>query len=168
MKSSLIHSKKGFTIIETLVYLGLYAIIMGGAITAVYTIFSSSAHNQTQAMIQEEGSYLLGKIDWVLSNAHTVEEPVSTGSVLSIIRFDGSSASISQNGKDMQIIEGSYPLQVLNNTNITIRDLVFIHTNSSADGINPESVQASFTVYATTSDGLSFSRSFVTVKYLRK
>jgi type II secretory pathway pseudopilin PulG len=160
--------QSGFTLIETLVYLGLYAIIMSGALTAIYSIFESSAHNQAQAMVQEEGTYLIGKVDWALSNAASVQSPATTGSDLQITRFDGTTVDISQNGEAMQYAENGAAPQILNNTNIGVTGLQFTHAQASSDGIDPESVQAIVTIAATTTDGHVFSRSFTAIKYLRK
>jgi hypothetical protein len=156
---------------ETLVYLGLYAIIIGGALTAVYSILESSAHNQAQAMVQEEGSYLIGKIDWVATNIVSIQSPAAGplgGSTISVTKYDGSTASVRQNDSNLEFADNANPFVVLNNTNVGVSDVTFIHTLPTADGINPESVSAIITVNATTSDGHVFSRNFYTVKYLRK
>lgn len=162
------NTKRGFTLIEVLIYLGLYSIIMGGAVTAIYTIFESSAHNQAQALVQEEGGYLIGKIDWALANARVVLQPASSGTTLSVTKYDGSNTTVSLAGTDMQIQEGVIPLQTINNSNVRITSLTFTHASASADGINPESISAVFTIGVTTSDGFVFSRDFSTMKYLRK
>jgi len=166
-------SQKGFTLIETLIYLGLYAIIMTGALTAIYTIFESSARNQVKAMVQEEGTFILGKIDWALTGAKTIGSPPtgSTGSTLSITKFDSTAGNpivISLSGANAMISRSGNPGAVLNNSNVSVTNLTFTHTSASGSGSNPESVAASFTLQATTSDGLSYSQSFATVKYLRK
>jgi type II secretory pathway pseudopilin PulG len=161
-------AQSGFTLLETLIYLALYSIIISGALAAIYSIFESSAHNQAQAMVQEEGSFLIGKIDWALSNTASVQSPASTGTDLAITKFDGTSVDINRNGQNMQYAENAGSPQTLNNSNIGVTDLQFVHAKATADGINPESIQATVTVAATSSDGRVFSRSFTTMKYLRK
>jgi Tfp pilus assembly protein PilE len=159
---------RGFTLIETLVYLALYAIIISGALTAVYTILESSARNQTQAMVQQEGTFLIGKIDWAVSNVSSIQSPVATGTALVVTKYDGNIVSVQQNGANLEISENAGPFQTLNNTNIGISHILFTHTLPDADGIDPESIEANMTIFATTSDGHVFSREFTTVKYLRK
>ncbi len=168
MKRDHAYSQAGFTLIETLVYLGLYAIIILGALAAAYGMFESSAHNETAAMIEEEGDYLTTKIDWALSDAASIRLPASPGSVLSLVRSDGSSVVISSFGTSMLIQENAAPAQVLNNSSVSIVGLAFVHTLSTSDGVDPESVSASFTLDATTSDGHELSRDFSTLEYLRK
>ena len=160
--------RRGFTLIETLVYLALYAIIMTGAITAVYSIFESSARNETIAMIEEEGDFLQGKFEWNIANASSIELPESSGSMLTLTLHDGSHVVLSSSGTNIQIAVDGGEAEILNNTNVSIPDLAFVHTLPSSDGIDPESIRASCTMQATTSDGHALSRDFSTLKYLRK
>ena len=168
MKRNLYTSKGGFTLIETIVYLALYTIITLGALVAVYGLFESDAHNETAAYVEEEGDFLIGKIDWVLSDTVSVQSPVDTGGLLSVTHSDGSVVRIQNIESDIRIQEGVARSETLNNSNVSVVDLVFIHTLSTADGLDPESVLASFTLYATTSDGHVLSRDFSTLEYIRK
>jgi hypothetical protein len=158
----------GFTLIETLIYLGLYTILIGGMLAAVYSMIESDAHNETVAMLEEEGDYLIGKIDWVLSDTATVQAPFSSGGTLTVTRFDGSSASISVLGASLRVRDGGASPQTLNNSDVSLAGVVFVHTQAQNDGIDPESVAASFTMRATTSDGHVVSRDFSTLRYLRQ
>lgn len=167
---------RGFTLIETLVYLGLYAILMTGALVAMYSLFESSNRNLVKAMVQEEGSFLTGKIDWVLTGVQTINLPVvppspTSGPTLSVTKYDtsiGNPIVIGLSGHDLTISKAGGPATALNNSNVSLGNLVFTHTAASGDGINPESLSASFTLFSTTSDGLPFSQNFSTIKYLRK
>jgi hypothetical protein len=159
--------KRGFTLIETLCYLGLYTIIIGGMLSAIYGMFQSDAHNETQAMLEEEGDYLMGKINWVLSDTASVQSPTDSGNILTVIRSDGSSASISSVGGALHMREKVGTMQVLNNTNVSILNLTFLHLHSQNDGITPDGVSASFTMIATTSDGYTLHRDYATLQYLR-
>ncbi len=166
-------SKKGFTLIETVIYIALFTLIITGTLASTYSIVSSSARNQTKAMIQEEGSFLVGKIDWVLTGIQSATVG-GGGSTLSVIKFDtsiGNPLVLDQTGGNLSLTRGTNPPQVLNNSNITLTCPVtgcFVHTAASGDGINPESVSAFLTLHAITSEGLPYSQDFSTVKYLRK
>jgi hypothetical protein len=160
--------KRGFTLIETLIYLGLYAIVIGGMLASVRAMVESNARNETVAMVEEEGDYLTAKIDWTLSQAISVQAPLSSGDMLSVTMLDGSSISISDEAAALCIRSGGAPAQVLSNSNVSIIGLTFIHALSTSDGMDPESVSASFTMQATTSDGHAIRRDFSTLYYLRK
>lgn len=161
---------RGFTLIETMVYLALYAILIGGAITAAFGMFESAERNQMKAMVELEGIYLIGKIDWALTGATTVD--VSPTGTLYVNR---SGISASDNplifdvaGGMLRLTRGAGIVQSLNNTNVSVGSLTFVHATSSGDGTNPESIKASFSLNARTPNGLLYSQNFETVKYLRK
>lgn len=160
--------KNGFTLIETLIYLALFAIIMTGVLTSVYSVSETSSRNQAQAMVLEEGTFLVGKIDWALSGAREIDQPTSVGNTLLLTRFDGSTITIEATGTDMLLTRDSSSPQVLNNTNVSVENLTFTHIEATGDGINPESLEASFTVSTRTQGGLPLSQNFSTIKYLRK
>jgi len=172
---------EGFTLIETVIYIALFAFIMTGALVSIYGILGSSARNQTKAMVQEEGSFLLGKIDWALSGVETINLPddsdgdgIELDLTLSVKKFDTSPENpivITLSGGDFTISRGGGAAQTLNNTDVTVScDPLgcFTYRAETGDGINPESLEAKFNVSALTSEGLPFSQDFSTIKYLRK
>ena len=157
----------GFTLIETLVYLALYVIIIGGGLTCVYSLFESSARNETAAMVEEEGDYLAGKIDSALSNATSVIAPLTSGTTLIVSYADASTLTIMKSGTHIALQRNSTAVSVLNNSHVSITTLAFTHVIPKSDGVNPESVSVVFTLSATTSDGHVLSRDFSTLRYLR-
>ncbi|MEK7177077.1 MAG: type II secretion system protein [Patescibacteria group bacterium] len=160
--------KNGFTLIETVIYLGLFAIIMTGVLTAVYSVSQTGSRNQARAMIQEEGTYLLGKIDWVLSGVKTINLPIGSGDVLQVNTFNGNAIEVGLSGLNIYLSRLPNSPEILNNTNVEISELEFIHTEVSGDGINPESVEVNIIITTRTQDGFLFSQKFSTVKYLHK
>lgn len=163
-------NRAGFTLIETLVYIGLFSMIIGGAIISAYNIFESTNRNQTKAMVAEEGIYLIGKINWALTGATSVNVPFSNQ--LSVTKFGIPSTDnplvFDDSLGEMRLKRGANAPQVLNNANVMVNNLIFVHTVSSGDGITLESISASFTIDAKTPEGLQFSEDFHTVKYIRK
>ncbi|KKW18275.1 MAG: hypothetical protein A2131_00525 [Candidatus Sungbacteria bacterium GWC2_49_10] len=158
----------GFTLIETLVYLGLFSILIGGALVAAFGIFESNGRNQTKAMVQEEGQFLAAKIDWVLSGVRSVDAPPasSPGSLLSVTKYGGGTVEVSLAGTDMRIQRNAGPVRTLNNSNVKVSGVAFTHMYSGAE--NPESVEARFRVSARTPGGVDFTEDFFTVKYVRR
>ena len=165
--------RDGFTLIETLVYLALLAIFIGGAVVATYSIIEAAGHNQTRAMMQEEGDFLIAKINWALSGAQTVTSPPfdavtpSQSGLLSVSKYGGANVTVTISGSDMQYhdVGGT---NTLNNSNVQVSSLLFTHTASSGDGVDPESVKATFIVSAKTPAGAVLTQNFSTVDYLRR
>jgi type II secretory pathway pseudopilin PulG len=65
--ASLRRGEAGFTLIETVIYIALFGIFIGSAVVAGYDLLQSNDANQTQAHMETEGQFLLGKIKWDLA-----------------------------------------------------------------------------------------------------
>ena len=172
------YKNNAFTLIETLVYLALFAILMGGAVAVAYTVFESAGRNQTRETLQQEGDFLIGKIEWVLSGLQrdqitspSLDSPQS--SILQVTKY-GSSFTInvlencSESATTNIFLQRDSNCLQLNNSNVQISKLVFNREVTSGGGINPESVSASFTLTARTENGMLIEQKFSTTKYLRK
>jgi Tfp pilus assembly protein PilX len=83
--------RNGFTLIETLVYLTLFTIIVGGMCMSVYMFFAATTRNAAHAMLQDEAEFILRKSAWLIASATTVYTPSSGGTnqVLSVRGEDG-------------------------------------------------------------------------------
>lgn len=168
--------------IETLVYLGLFAILIGGAFTAAYGIVESSGTGQTKTMMQEEGDFLIAKITWALSGVQVINQPTvgTPGSLLSFNKVTGLDANnqpiiapvtVDLSGTDMQVSYPSNPIPnvfTLNNSNVEISNLVFTHDSVSGGTIKPESIESTFTLSALAPDGKMLTQDFTTTIYLKK
>jgi hypothetical protein len=75
----------GFTLMETMIYIALFALLMSGAIIGVYNLLEGSSRNVAATGIQEEGVFLNRKINWALSVAKTISPNPSGGDTLSIV-----------------------------------------------------------------------------------
>lgn len=172
---------RGITLIEIVIYLGLYALLMGGAVLSAYALISTSAHNQAKALVQEEGNYLISKIDWALGGAKGINDPndanpltTDYGTRLSVSRYDpaaGEPIVFSITDGVVYMRRSGNPAVAISNADVRVACPLlgcFAHTSASGDGINPESLTATFTVSITTSDGRSYHQDFSTVKYIRK
>ncbi len=68
---------KGFTLLETIIYLALFSVLMSGALVTVYTLLQSGTQNLGGASIQSEGLFVNRKLTWALSGATAVTVPDS-------------------------------------------------------------------------------------------
>lgn len=173
---SKLRSHRGVTLIELVVYIALFSLIIGGAIVAAYQIFESSGRSQTHAMIQEEGDFLLAKINWSLSGIQTISAPVlpsggvacTSSNTLSVTRWDSAIGTlvIDVLGADMRIARGGNQPNVLNNTNVTVSNLLFKYCYMG--GSNPASIASSFTLRSRSPNGLPVTQDFFMTNYVRK
>ena len=158
--------KKGFTLIETIVYLALFTLIIGGLFVAAYALIESVGRNQTKAIVQEEKGFLVGKIHNVLNAARSASV---SGPILVVYEY-GSPVQVCVSGMDLRILRNSGDClisgSILNTEYVAITDAVFLH--AYAGGLNPERLEVGFTISAKTPNGMSISEHASTTGYIRK
>lgn len=154
---------KGFTLVETLVYIALFGILVGGFVVSAYGLFESNNRNLAKAMLQQEKDFVVGKINWALSGAQSVTVPAAgaSGGTLTLTKYDGSTITLGLSSGAVTV-EGS----AITNSNVTVTKLVFIRTY--AGGASPESVEAGFTISTLTQDGKSIYQTASTTRYIRR
>ena len=175
-QSGLALSCTGFTLIEAIVYLALFGIIMSGAVITAYQIVESSGRTETRAMVQEEGDFIVGKINWALSGIQSITAPATpipggactVSNTLSVTKWDASIGNIliTLSAGDVTLGRGGNQPKPLNNSNVTVTNLGFTHCYTG--GINPESIALAFTVSALSPNGVTISQDFFTSNYVRK
>lgn len=137
----MLRTSPGFTLIEIALYVGLFALLLGGTIAASFDFVASNARNETEAMAEEEGNFLLDKFIWNMNQGLPYTD-------------------ISLNAGHMIYTSGTTSPVTLNNTDTTITNLNFVHTLSTSDGLTPESVAIHFILSARTENGRVINQSF--------
>jgi Tfp pilus assembly protein PilE len=59
---------KGFTLVETIVYIALLGLIMTGALLTSYELILSSQKSSGKTTMQEEGTFVMRKLEWALAD----------------------------------------------------------------------------------------------------
>ncbi len=146
----------GFTLVETLVYSGLFAIVISFAVIIFYQIVSLESQNRTRREVETEADFLMRKIVWALNSAESVSSPAAgaTSSVLTLSRYN-----FSQNPLTFDVSSGSVRLgrgggtaAPLTNGNVNVTEIVFSHLVAS--GTAPEAVRITLSVVASTSEAV--------------
>ncbi len=127
--------KKGFTLIEILIYLALVSLITTIAIASVYPLIDNYYRNQARLDIEGEVNFLMRKINWALMGAYLINQPTagSTSTTLSINKegFSQNPIAFDVNNGDFRIsLAGAGPI-VLNNVNVKIEKAEFEHISQS-------------------------------------
>ncbi len=156
-------TQKGFTLIETLIYITLFTIVIGGGMVAAYQIIQAANASQNYIALQEEANFLLRKIDWTMSGVTQICS-ISTNK-LAVTKsyptvctiYSESILTITQNS--ITLASGNGISVPLNSSSIIISDASFI---SAGNGVT-----AKFTMTSSI-DGRNISESFSTTKYLRQ
>jgi prepilin-type N-terminal cleavage/methylation domain-containing protein len=137
---------KGFTLMETMIYIALFGIIMTGAVVGTYNLIEGGNHNINSTRIQEEGTFLNRKINWALSGA-TAATISGGGSTLTVTRPDLGAQSplvISGTGNIITIARGTGAAVELNSDRFSISNVAFAYT-AAVNG-RPPSVSVNFKV----------------------
>jgi len=148
--------QKGFTLVETLIYIALFAFIIGGSILTSAQLLQGSSQTATKAGIQEEENFVLRKIDWSLSGASSISVPSQTA--MTVTRYDGNTVDFRLNASAVEMREsviGTY--LPITTSNVAVNDLKFIYIPVS--GTAPAGVTAQIIVNSADAS---------TTKYLRK
>jgi type II secretory pathway pseudopilin PulG len=158
-----IKSGKGFSLIETIIYIALFSIIMTGAFVTAYQLLDGSGRLNAKAITAEEGNFAVKKIEWAMTNLDPSSTPTVGGSgcfqTLSIQRTsDPTNVAISLEtvgGKNyLKISQNGGQMATTTTENVSVSCLQFETISGTPTGITA----------TTTIDGLEF----VVTKYIRK
>jgi len=171
--------REGFTLIEALIYLALFSLIMGGTLAAAYNLAQADGQSSTEAMLQNEGDFVLAKIAWAESGVTSIVAPAlgQAGAALSvnkIVSFDSSGNpvtiplvfSLDQSGTVLQVAENGASPEPLTNANVTVSNLSFYYALDSGIGGSIQSIGTRFTLSARTPQGRLLSQDFAATSTL--
>ena len=151
----------GFTLIETIIYIGLFAVIMTMGLPAVFQLLEGSGQTNGKATVQDEENFVLRKIDWALGSidpSKSYTPSLGTSAMLSLTRYDGTKVAVRQSGTEVQISEdGGVTYLPLTSSNVSVSALSFTYIAPSGSG--PAGISATMTM-----NGFDAS----TTKYIRK
>ncbi len=162
---------KGFTLIETVIYIGLFTILMGTGFIAVYNLIEGSNRLNTRAVTAEEGNFVLRKINWALTGisvstaditSPSTALPYLTNNTLTIKRWYGSQkipVTIQYNSvsKSIEMSENGTALIPITTPNVTVTLLQFKYLPPTST--SPAGIKATMTINGTT---------FAITKFIRK
>ncbi|OGI68550.1 hypothetical protein A2738_01575 [Candidatus Nomurabacteria bacterium RIFCSPHIGHO2_01_FULL_42_15] len=77
---SIKNNKSGFTLIEVIIYIALFSLLLGTAFVAAYQLIDGSVRLGTKNTIQDEGNFIMRKINWALTGVDPSTVPVISGS----------------------------------------------------------------------------------------
>lgn len=157
------NDRSGFTLIEVVVYLALFGILFTGAVTGAYSILESTGRNYTRAVMQEEGEFLLAKINWAVSNASTAQVP--EGGVL-MATVAGIDLEFKLSGTDLVLSRDAAAALPLNGSEVTINSDSLYFVDITAAG--SPGIKYGFDLAGKTSEGYEMVSSFESTAYLRK
>lgn len=147
---------KGFTLIESLIYIALFTLILSGGFATAYNLIEGTDRLNTRTVIIEESNFVLRKINWVLNGAETVTVPSSN--TLEVTKFDGKEYEITLDGTVIEMSEVGGETNVpLTTENVEVLSLNFEYL--PADSGSPAGIISTINI-----DGIIST----TTRYIRK
>ena len=155
--------QSGFTLIETLVYLGLFSILMGGSLVCVYGVLETSANTRARSELQEEGDFLIEKFDWALSGASSVVVSPHTISI-NKYGYGQNPLQFAIAGSNISLQQGSAPAVLLNARSTQVTSSAF--TDIPSTNNIPEGAEFSIALSKNSDNGKTMTQTFSLTKYL--
>ena len=166
-------SRKGFSLLEMLLYVSICSVLLLSLSLASTFLLSSRVKNQSIADVHQQGSQVIQLITQTIRNAKSIDIPSvgATSSALTVTVVDQllSPTVFDISNGVLEIKEGSGPNVLLTNSHVTVSSLLFqnISSTSSLD----RTVQVSFTIDYKNPSGrneYSFTKSFTGSATLRQ
>jgi type II secretory pathway component PulJ len=162
------NSQSGFTLIETLLYIGLFALVMTAILLATHQLIELADKSQTRAQIEIESQFVFDKIDEAIDGASimaisendgiqalSITNPsLSSGQSPVVITRDDVNSSVS-------LQRGMHPATKLNGTIAPVSSLDFVITTT-------ETTQTLKTSLIITSPLLATPQTYINIRTIRK
>jgi prepilin-type N-terminal cleavage/methylation domain-containing protein len=149
MKSNQLKRKvnKGFTLIETLVYVAIFAIMIGAITIFASNIQASRLRMQILLEVNDQGNSIVRTITQTIRNADSITSPTigNNSSNLSLASLDISKnpTAISESGDILYITEGVGSPIALSNNKVKMTNLTFSNLSRPS---TPGVIQFRFTL----------------------
>ena len=153
-------SGAGFTLLETLIYLFLFTIVIGGGMIAAYNIIEGTNAAYNHVILQEEANFLFRKISWALTGATAISTPSATS--LSVTKTGSPDLLLDFSDPNIRLTQGLGSAVVLNSSSIKVSGVLFAIETGALD-----KVTTSFTL-TTVQNGRPATQDFTFTKYLRQ
>jgi len=157
---------RGFTLIETMIYIALFSILIGTGFVTAFQLIDSSDKLSTKTVTAEEGNFVSRKIDWVFTGLDATNPPTIGGSLpcsqtIKVYKTNFSSNPImlqfDSATNALEIKEGLGTFSPLTSSNVKVTCLKF--QTLPAIGNAPSGISATTTIN---------SIDFTVTKYIRK
>jgi type II secretory pathway pseudopilin PulG len=125
----------GFTLIETLIYIGLVSIITGSFIATSYQIIDSRGRVQNQLELIENKKFLVEKLRWVLASNESINSPglgSSSGSLsVNKLNYSSNPMVVDLSVNQIRLTLGAGQPIPITNSQVLVTSLIFTNQNLS-------------------------------------
>jgi len=134
----------GFTLIETLLYIGLFGLILSGTILSIYPIFTNTQRSMETVVAEGEAAFLVQKINTALLSASSFVVPFGDDE-LRVILHGGAVVWFRQGSEQLEISRDyGTTWTPLNTSRIPVENFLVTETMPSGDA--PRYIEFTFDV----------------------
>lgn len=143
-RTGALRDKNGSTLIETLLYIFLVAVILSSFLVIIRATFSTQAKFAAHAALNENARFSLRKIESQVKAAAAISSPPAgtTSTRLTITRADPAKnpATLEVINGTLMLTEGAAPQAALTSADIDVTEFIVTHADTT-----PASIQILFT-----------------------
>jgi type II secretory pathway pseudopilin PulG len=163
--------KKGFTLVETLLYLAILSLVVIALSSFMFLSYTSRIKSAVIAEVEQQGSQTMNLISQTIRNSAAISQPSSgsSASSLNLTQYNGtlSPTIFSQFGSTLQITEGASSAVGITSNRVVVSNLSF--QNLSRPN-TPGIIQVKFTLTHVNPDNrgeYNYSKNFTATTALR-
>lgn len=139
--------KKAFTIVELLVFMGLFSVLIV-VLTEIFTsALSLQLETEAVSSVEQDGRYILTKLMYDVNRAQAITLPTGSGGQGSILKLTigGITYTYDLNAGNLRLNDGA--INYLNGFNTTVSGFNVLHLGPGTSGSTyKDSVQIKFTL----------------------
>ncbi|MBU6501140.1 MAG: hypothetical protein KGJ89_04620 [Patescibacteria group bacterium] len=163
------HSKTGFTLFETVIYIGLFSLVSSLVLVIFFQILSGNSQQVNRVEVDAESNFMMQKIIWALTGAQTINQPAinTTSTVLSVNKYNYASNPIvfDLGSRNLTISEGGGQAIILGSSRVYVSQLIFEHLPAVQSA--PEAIKVTLGVFSADITRPSASTTITDTIYLR-
>lgn len=137
--------KRGFTLVELMIYMGLFGILMWILTDIFLTTLDAQAEVSSISVVEQDSQAIMNRLSFDAMRATAVVVPLTLGGTGASAEFtvNGNSYTYLLNGDNLQIVVNGNPGQNLNSSESIINNLSFTRLGNVG---GRDTLQVSFTV----------------------
>lgn len=160
---------KGYTLIETIIYVAIFVVVVGSMMLFAITMFLASERADTQIEVADNSRFLIQKLQRALQGASAVTVPVvgANGVNLAIVTASAASNTMTftlQNGVLTSQRGNLAPPKAITNSAVVVSNLKFTNYSFSTNSLNTVRVQATIKSVEPTRPASSSIDVFISVR----
>ncbi len=142
-----ISSQKGVTLIEFILYIGIFSILLVVLFQLLSSVFDVQVESQSTSSLAEDGLFLLNRINYDIQSANKITTPGSSGSSSATLVLDMKTSNYTYKitSGNLVITDSLSGTDQLNSLNTSVSNLNFTRL-SDTKGYGTDTITASFTL----------------------